>query len=458
MAKKEICCIGAGYVGGPTMAVIALKCPEYKITVVDSNHERINSWNSSFNNLPIYEPGLEDIIKSVRNKNLFFSTEVESSVKKSDIIFIAVNTPTKTSGEGKGMAADLSNIKKCTEMIAKVSKTDKIIVEKSTAPVGTAEEIKKVLKSYNTSNKFQIVSNPEFLAEGTAINDLINPDRVLIGGEDSDEGTNAINLIANIYREWIPEDKIITTNTWSSELSKLASNSFLAQRISSINSLSALCEKTGAKIDEVAEAVGMDSRIGSKFLKASVGFGGSCFKKDILNLVYLCKYYDLIEVADYWENILKINDFQKKRLSSKIIDKLKGIQNNSTISILGWAFKKDTNDSRESASIDIVKDLLKNKISVNVFDPMVSRQTILNDLKDLPESVLNSLKIFDSINDSLVGSYGICILTEWDQFKDINFKEASNLLVEPILFIDGRNIININLVDGLFGHVMNLDS
>jgi UDPglucose 6-dehydrogenase len=458
MIKKEICCIGAGYVGGPTMAVIALKCPEYKITVVDSNEERINSWNGPLNSLPIYEPGLKDIIESVRNKNLFFSSEVKLSIENADIIFIAVNTPTKTFGEGKGMAADLSNIKKCTELIARVSKSDKIIVEKSTAPVGTAEEIKKVLETFNTVNKFQIISNPEFLAEGTAINDLINPDRVLIGGENTFEGSKAINTIANIYKEWIPENQIILTNTWSSELSKLAANAFLAQRISSINSLSALCEKTGARIDEVAKAVGMDTRIGSKFLKASVGFGGSCFKKDILNLVYLCKYYNLDEAADYWENVLKINDFQKKRLSYKIIDKLKKVKSNPTISILGWAFKKNTNDSRESASIDVVKELLNHKISVNVFDPMVSEQTILNDLKDLPDSQLMNLEIAKSINDSLIGSHGICILTEWDQFKDIDFKEASNILVKPILFIDGRNVVNINFVEGLFKYTMTLDS
>lgn len=458
MEKKEICCIGAGYVGGPTMAVLALQCPDYKITVVDSNDKRINAWNGPLDSLPIYEPGLKDIIKSVRNNNLFFSTDVTSSVERSDIIFIAVNTPTKTSGEGKGMAADLSNIKKCTELIAKVSKSNKIIVEKSTAPVGTAQEIKKVLKSFNATNKFQIVSNPEFLAEGTAINDLVNPDRVLIGGEETNEGSRAMNIIADIYREWIPEDKIVMTNTWSSELSKLASNSFLAQRISSINSLSALCEKTGAKIDEVAEAVGMDSRIGPKFLKASVGFGGSCFKKDILNLVYLCKYFELGEVADYWENVLKINDFQKRRFSTKIIDTLQDIQTNPTISILGWAFKKNTNDSRESASIDIVKDLLIKGINVNVFDPMVSKSTILNDLKDLPDSKLMKLKISSSVNDSLIGSYGICIITEWDEFKDIDFKNASSKLVEPILFIDGRNIIDLKLINGLFQHVMSIDS
>ena len=457
MVKKEICCIGAGYVGGPTMAVIALKCPGYKVNVVDSNYERIKDWNGSLDNLPIYEPGLKEIIKSTRNKNLFFSEDVETSIEKSDIIFIAVNTPTKTHGEGKGMAADLSNIKKCTELIARVSKTDKIIVEKSTAPVGTAEEIKKVLKSHNKTNKFQIISNPEFLAEGTAIEDLIYPDRVLIGGDNNKNGNKAINVVADIYRHWIPENKIIMTNTWSSELSKLASNSFLAQRISSINSLSALCEKTGARIDEVALAVGMDSRIGSKFLKSSVGFGGSCFKKDILNLVYLCKYFELDEVASYWENVLKINEFQKRRFSLKIIDKLKKI-NNPTFSILGWAFKKDTNDSRESASIDIVKDLLENNICVNVYDPMVAKSTILNDLNGINSNKLKKLKISSSFEESLTGSYGIGIITEWDEFNNIDFNSAANKLVDPVVFIDGRNMIDQKLIKGLFKNIMSLDT
>ena len=458
MFKKEICCIGAGYVGGPTMAVIAYKCSQYNITIVDSNKERIDAWNGSFDNLPIFEPGLKEIIKKVRGKNLFFSTKVEDAIKKSDIIFIAVNTPTKTEGEGKGMAADLTNVKKCTELIARNSSTDKIIVEKSTAPVGTGEQIKSVLKSINYDNNFQVISNPEFLAEGTAIDDLINPDRILIGGDKTAEGKKAIKVIADIYREWVPNDKIIMTNLWSSELSKLASNAFLAQRISSINSLSALCEKTGAKIDEVASAVGMDSRIGSKFLKSSVGFGGSCFKKDILNLVYLCRHYKIDEAADYWENVLKINDFQKKRFSTKILDALKGLKNNPTITVLGWAFKKDTNDSRESASIDIVKNLLKNDVRVNLYDPMVSKETILNDLEDLPNMLLEKLKICYSINNSLKGSYGVCILTEWDEFKFFDFTQAINSFIEPIVFIDGRNIINLNKVEGLFTKVMSLDS
>ena len=320
------------------------------------------------------------------------------------------------------MAADLTNVKKCTELIANVSETNKIIVEKSTAPVGTGEEIKSVLKSINNNIKFDVISNPEFLAEGTAVNDLINPDRVLIGGDNTNDGNKAINIIADIYRQWIPEQKIITTNLWSSELSKLASNAFLAQRISSINSLSALCEKTGAKIDEVATAVGMDKRIGSKFLK-SVGFGGSCFKKDILNLVYLCKYFEIDEVAKYWENVIKINDFQKRRFSNKIINALKKIKNKPTLTLWGWAFKKNTNDSRESASIEVAINLLKNNINLNVYDPMVTKETIFYDLKELPKSILKNLKVCSRIDNSLAGSYGIAIMTEWDEFIDIDYSK-----------------------------------
>ena len=457
MKIKNICCIGAGYVGGPTMAVIAYNCPEYKITVVDSNKSRIDQWNGPVENLPIYEPGLKEIISAVRNKNLFFTNDIEESIDKAGIIFIAVNTPTKTKGEGKGMAADLTNIHKCTEMIARISTSDKIIVEKSTAPVGTGEKIKSVLKSINNKNKFQVISNPEFLAEGTAINDLMNPDRVLIGGDSSEDGEEAANIVANIYKEWIPEDKIILTNLWSSELSKLASNAFLAQRISSINSLSALCEKTGAKINQVSKSVGMDSRIGSKFLQSSVGFGGSCFKKDVLNLVYLSNYYNLPEVAEYWENVLKINEFQKERFAKKINQIFEKEKIQKSISILGWSFKKNTNDSRESASIDITKYLLSNGFSINVYDPKVSHTRILNDLGIRYNKKPENLKISSSVRDSLSGSYGICVLTEWDEFKNYDFIKASSILSKPFLFIDGRNFINVDSLIKSYKHVMSLD-
>ncbi len=457
MKSKEICCIGAGYVGGPTMAVIAYNCPKYNITVVDSNKSRVNQWNGPVENLPIYEPGLKEIISDVRDKNLVFSDKIEESIKKADIIFIAVNTPTKTDGKGRGMAADLTNVKKCAELIAKSSSSDKIIVEKSTAPVGTGEKIKTVLKSINSKNKFQVVSNPEFLAEGTAINDLMNPDRVLIGGEESREGFEAVNTIANIYKQWLPNNKIILTNLWSSELSKLASNAFLAQRISSINSLSALCEKTGAKINEVSKSVGMDSRIGSKFLQSSVGFGGSCFKKDILNLVYLCQYFNLPEVAEYWHNVLKINEYQKERFFDKIHKSLKDIKQ-PTVSLLGWAFKKNTNDSRESASIDIAKKLLENNYSVNVYDPMVNDKTIIDDLNNLSVLNLEKLNIFSTVEEAVQNSHAICILTEWDEFQSLDYTFLSKLMQEAILFLDGRNIIQKDRVAKIFENTQSIDT
>ena len=463
MKIKNICCIGAGYVGGPTMAVIAYNCPEYKITIVDSNKSRIDQWNGPVENLPIYEPGLKEIISTVRNKNLFFSNDIEKSINKAEIIFIAVNTPTKTKGEGKGMAADLTNIEKCARLIAKSSSSDKIIVEKSTAPVGTGKKIKSVLNSENSKLKFQIVSNPEFLAEGTAINDLMNPDRVLIGGEESEEGDKVVNIIANIYREWLPENKIILTNLWSSELSKLASNTFLAQRISSINSLSALCEKSGADIDEVSAAVGMDSRIGDKFLKVSIGFGGSCFKKDILNLVYLCRYYSLDEVAEYWLQVLKINDFQKTRFSENVINELDNDVNDKTISILGWAFKKDTNDSRESGAIDISANLLEAGASLKIYDPMVSKSSIINDLtqlwstqgveEDIIKSRLKKVKLSNTIDESLYNSSCICVLTEWDEFLNYNWKKAKK---RPEIIFDGRNFLDTDKLKTIFKKVISL--
>ena len=340
MKIKNICCIGAGYVGGPSMAVIALKCPEIKITVVDMDPHKIKRWNGEHNNLPVYEPGLPEIIEKTRGKNLFFSSEIDKSIHDAEMIFMAVNTPTKTKGEGAGMAADLRYVEKCAKNIAEVATNDKIIVEKSTLPVRTAEKIKEILLSQNRDVKFEIISNPEFLAEGTAIQDLFKSDRVLIGGDKTESGQRAINSLMEIYKKWIPKEKIITMNVWSAELSKLASNAMLAQRISSINSFSALCERSGADIVEVSNAIGLDQRIGPKFLKASVGFGGSCFKKDILNLVYLCKYYGLDEVAEYWHQVIKINDYQKNRFADKIITEFGGNLKGKAIALLGWAFKK----------------------------------------------------------------------------------------------------------------------
>ena len=379
---KNICCIGAGYVGGPTMAVIALKCPEIKITVVDKNPDKIYDWNGPINNLPVYEPGLADIVKEVRGKNLFFSDDIAGNIEKAEMIFMAVNTPTKTEGEGAGMAADLKYIEACAKDIAKYSKSDKIVIEKSTLPVKTAEKIKEILLENSNGIHFEILSNPEFLAEGTAIQDLFKSDRVLIGGDSSESGQEAVKALSEIYNRWIPKSKILTTNVWSSELSKLASNAMLAQRISSINSLSALCEKTGANISEISTAIGMDHRIGPHFLRASVAFGGSCFQKDILNLAYLCQFYGLNEVAEYWHQVVKINDYQKNRFVQKIIDFFNGDVESKNISIVGWSFKRGTKDTRESPSILVASRLLVLGAEIVVIDPLVDKERVNLDINE----------------------------------------------------------------------------
>lgn len=446
MKVNKICCIGAGYVGGPTMAVIALKCPKIDVTVVDINSERIDAWNGPIENLPIYEPGLKEVVQKARKRNLFFSTDIDSAIDDSEIIFMAVNTPTKTEGEGRGMAADLKYVEACAKKIAEVAKTDKIVVEKSTLPVRTAEKIKEILNANKQSNiHFEILSNPEFLAEGTAIQDLFKSDRVLIGGDSTPSGQIAVRALVEIYAQWIPKEKILTTNVWSSELAKLASNAMLAQRISSVNSLSALCEKTGADIDELSKAVGMDHRIGPKFLKASVGFGGSCFQKDILNLVYLCKFYGLDDVAEYWHQVIKINNYQKNRFAKKIVDALGGDIKDKCVTILGWAFKKDTNDSRESASISVAYNLLNKGAFIKIFDPMVPKQQIINDLISLNNYAeiesnlkLDRIEVCDSKIKAIESSDAIAILTEWEEFSEINLKFLSKSQV----ILDGRNILN----------------
>src|SRR6476620_35033 len=375
MKITKICCIGAGYVGGPTMAVIAQKCPDIQVTVVDLNEKRIAAWNDpNVDNIPIYEPGLAEVVSSARGRNLFFSTDVDQAIDEAQLIFISVNTPTKTYGSGKGMAADLKYIELCARQIARIAKDDKIVVEKSTLPVRTAEAIKSILNHTGNGVQFQILSNPEFLAEGTAVTDLINPDRVLVGGDTNVEGLEAVEALVSIYANWIPRERILTTNVWSSELSKLTANAFLAQRVSSINAISELCERTGADVTEVAKAIGMDSRIGSKFLKASVGFGGSCFQKDILNLVYIAKSYGLDEVADYWQQVVIMNDHQKTRFGSNIVRTLYNTVSGKKIAFLGWAFKKDTNDTRESAAIYVADYLMNEKANIEVFDPKVKEK------------------------------------------------------------------------------------
>ena len=455
MKIKNICCIGAGYVGGPTMAVIAYCCPHIKVNVVDINKKRIDEWNNDdLNELPIYEPGLDKVVKKARGRNLFFSTEIDKHIRESEIIFIAVNTPTKNYGEGKGMAADLKYVELCARRIAKVAQSNKIIVEKSTLPVRTAETIQTILDKTGHNFSFEVLSNPEFLAEGTAIEDLFKSDRVLIGSSQTKSGINAANILVDIYSNWIPRDKILTTNVWSSELSKLTANAFLAQRISSINSISALCEATDANIDEVARAIGTDQRIGPKFLKASVGFGGSCFQKDILNLVYLCKFYNLNEVADYWEQVIKINNYQKYRFARNIVTKLFNTVTEKKIALYGWSFKKDTNDSRESAAIYIADHLIDNLAEIHIYDPKVSENQIINDLSFLWDlngikrtEIENKLKLVHVHNDAIkcaIDSHAIAIITEWDEFKTLDWNKIFSLVLKPAFIFDGRNILDFD--------------
>jgi UDPglucose 6-dehydrogenase len=447
MKITNICCIGAGYVGGPTMAVIAQKCPHIKVTVVDLNEERIAKWNdSNVDNIPVYEPGLGEIVGQSRGKNLFFSTEVDQAIDEAQLIFISVNTPTKTYGSGKGMAADLKYIELCARQIARVSKQDKIVVEKSTLPVRTAQAIKNILDNTGNGVQFQILSNPEFLAEGTAVEDLLQPDRVLIGGDTSSEGQIAIQKLVDIYANWVPKDRILTTNVWSSELSKLTANAFLAQRVSSINAISELCEKTGADVNEVARAIGMDSRIGSKFLKSSVGFGGSCFQKDILNLVYIAKSYGLNEVADYWEQVIIMNDHQKRRFAKNIVSTLYNTVSGKKITFLGWAFKKDTNDTRESAAIYVANDLIYEQATIAVYDPKVGHKQVLTDLNYLEtRTEAENEKHIAYQHDpyeACHNAHAIAILTEWDEFKAYDWQKIYDHMLKPAFIFDGRNILD----------------
>jgi UDPglucose 6-dehydrogenase len=454
MEITKICCIGAGYVGGPTMAVIAQKCPHIQVTVVDLNEERIAAWNDKDTaNIPIYEPGLDKIVAQARGRNLFFSTDVEKAIDEAQIIFISVNTPTKTYGKGKGMAADLKYIELCARQIARVAKDNKIVVEKSTLPVRTAEAIKSILDNTGNGVQFQILSNPEFLAEGTAVSDLLQPDRILIGGDTTAEGKKAVQALVAVYSNWVPADKILTTNVWSSELSKLTANAFLAQRISSINAMSELCEKTGADVNEVAKAIGMDSRIGSKFLKASVGFGGSCFQKDILNLVYIAKTYGLHEVADYWEQVIIMNDHQKRRFSSRIVQTLYNTVSGKKITFLGWAFKKDTNDTRESAAIYVADDLINEHANIAVYDPKVSNKKIMEDLNYLEtrnaEQNASCITSFSDPYEACQNAHAIAILTEWDEFTQYDWQKIYDSMQKPAFIFDGRNVLNAAELRGI---------
>jgi UDPglucose 6-dehydrogenase len=434
----KITCLGAGYVGGPTMAMIAAKCPDIEVTVVDPNEARIEAWNSDC--LPVYEPGLDEVVREARGRNLHFKTDVEGAIRSGDIIFVCVGTPTKSYGVGAGRAADLKYIESAARMIASVAAGPKIIVEKSTIPVKTAEAMLTILHHNSSHGEFQVLSNPEFLAEGTAIADLQNPDRILIGGERTPAGDEAIAKLVEVYARWVPREKILTTNLWSSELSKLVANAFLAQRISSINSISGLCEATGADVDEVAYAIGQDSRIGPKFLKASVGFGGSCFQKDILNLVYLSEHFGLPEVANYWESVVRMNDWQKSRFTKHIVRTLFNTISGKCIAVLGFAFKKDTNDTRESPAISVVRDLLEENATVLVYDPRVPAEEIQRDVLG-PDREDARLIIAKNAMEAAEGAHALAVLTEWEEFKSLDFAAIYKKMLKPAFIFDGRNIL-----------------
>ena len=453
--KTKICCLGAGYVGGPTMAMIAHQCPDIDVHVVDLNPDRIAAWNSE--ELPIYEPGLHDVVKQARGRNLRFTTDVPGAIREANMCFISVNTPTKTFGIGAGRAANLEFVEKCARTIAEHSDSDKVVVEKSTLPVRTAESVKRILSSSSSGVKFDVLSNPEFLAEGTAIDDLLKPDRILIGGDNE----NAIEKLADVYKHWVPNEKIIRTNLWSSELSKLTANAFLAQRVSSINAISALCEATGADVDEVAGAIGTDSRIGPRFLKASVGFGGSCFQKDILNLVYLCEHFGLPEVAKYWEQVVVMNDYQKRRFSTRIVKKMFNTVSDKKIGIWGFAFKKDTNDTRESAAIYVCRDLLEERARLTIYDPKVSLEQIRRDLEYLmagpggaltevqKELIYKNVSVAPSAEAAADGAHAIAVMTEWDEFRDQDFESIYKTMMKPAFVFDGRNVLDAEKLSGL---------
>jgi UDPglucose 6-dehydrogenase len=435
MFKRNILCIGAGYVGGPTMAVIAEKCPQYRVTVADINPEKIAAWNSE--DLPIFEPGLDEVVKAVRGRNLFFTTEVERAIEESEVIFVSVNTPTKTFGKGSGMAADLQFWENTARQIRTHARGSKIVIEKSTLPVKTALAMERILLCEENGNCFDVLSNPEFLAEGTGIADLHHPDRVLIGSRDTESGTRAQDVLVEIYSNWVPRDRILTTNTWSSELSKLVANAYLAQRVSSINAISALCEKTEADVTEVARAVGMDSRIGPKFLNASIGFGGSCFRKDILNLVYLCRSYGLDQVADYWEGVVKINDYQKDRFVDTMLSSMFNTLARKKICLFGFAFKANTGDTRDSPAIHVVRRLLEERAEVVITDP----KAIENARQDLSD-VEDRVAFVEDPYEAAAGSHAITIMTEWDIYKSLDYRAIYDSMVKPPFLFDGRNILD----------------
>ena len=417
------------------MAVVADRCPHIQVTVVDLNEERIGAWNSAdLSLLPIYEPGLDEVVGRARGRNLHFTTSVEGAIATADMVFISVNTPTKTHGVGAGQASDLKWIEASARMLAKAATGHTIVVEKSTLPVRTAQAVKSILEAGPAGKSFAVLSNPEFLAEGSAIRDLENPDRVLIGGESQE----AIEALAGIYGHWVAPEKILRTNLWSSELSKLTANAFLAQRISSINSIAALCEATGADVREVANAIGADSRIGPKFLTAGPGFGGSCFQKDILNLVYLCRYYGLEDVASYWEQVVTLNTWQQHRISRLMVNRLFGTISGKRIAVLGFAFKANTNDTRESPAIQVCLDLLEEGACLAIVDPKVREGQISIDLGKPAGQGEGNWQLVDSVEAAAEGADALVLLTEWQQFAQINWPAVAALMRQPAWLFDSR--------------------
>ena len=428
------------------MAVIADRCPNIQVTVVDINQARIEAWNDAdLSQLPVYEPGLDAVVGRARGRNLQFSTAVEASIAEADMVFISVNTPTKTKGLGAGQASDLRWVEACARTVAKAATGDTIVVEKSTLPVRTAAAIKTILEAASDDHdqrSFSVLSNPEFLAEGTAIRDLESPDRVLIGGDDP----AAIDALASIYAHWVPQEQILRTNLWSSELSKLTANAFLAQRISSINSVAALCEATGADVREVARAIGTDSRIGPKFLNAGPGFGGSCFQKDILNLVYLCRHFGLPEVADYWESVVALNTWQQHRIARLVVEKLFGTVTGKRLAVLGFAFKADTNDTREAPAIRICRDLLEEGAQLAIHDPKVAAAQMARDLQQeaAPQadalSGTGSWAQASSVESAVKGADAVLVLTEWQQYRELDWMSLASRMRKPAWVFDARAV------------------
>lgn len=450
--EYTVACLGAGYVGGPTMAMIALKCPTVRVIVADINERQIARWNSD--RLPIYEPGLDDVVKTCRGRNLEFTSDCDQAVRDGDMIFVSVNTPTKKYGVGKGKAADLKNWELAARHIAKVANGPKVVIEKSTLPVRTAHSMMRVLHANDRGIRFSVLSNPEFLAEGTAIRDLSKPDRVLIGGGPGDVDQEAVQRLVWVYQHWVPRERILTTNLWSSELSKLVANAFLAQRVSSINAISVLCEHSGADVDEVAHAIGMDSRIGDKFLRASVGFGGSCFQKDILNLVYICESFGLQEAADYWQQVVAMNDYQKQRFARRVVKSLFNTVADKKICILGFAFKKDTGDTRETAAVYVAKHLLSEHAKISIYDPRVPADQIRKDFAyydALPDghTFEDRVQVAGDAYSACERAHAVCVVTEWDEFKKLDFKRIYDSMSKPAFVFDGRNILDLGALKQL---------